>query len=106
MFGGSDGHCLRGCILPPGALVVATSPNRKRAGASRRDTYQNSRARKLDAEEQSRLRSVADGRSLRSLAVEFGVSHELVRMLLRATDRLEGVDSIETKRPALLPTRQ
>jgi DNA-binding CsgD family transcriptional regulator len=52
-------------------------------GRSQRDAYQVPRARKLTADEQSRLRAVADGRSLRSLGAEFGISHEAVRTILR-----------------------
>ena len=41
-------------------------------------------ARKLTAEQESEVRSLAGTRSLRSLAAQFGVSHETVRAILRA----------------------
>lgn len=86
LSGGSDGHWSDGCILPPGAHLIATPPPRRRTGRSRRDTYQQPRSRKLSPERASELRRVAAGRSLRDLAAEYGVSHETVRTLLRARD--------------------
>ena len=41
------------------------------------------RARKLTAEQESAIRSLAGTKSLRSLAAEFGVSHETIRVVIR-----------------------
>jgi hypothetical protein len=39
----------------------------------------------LTAEQESTIRALAATRSLRSLAAEFGVSHETIRAVLRET---------------------
>jgi hypothetical protein len=52
LTGGSDGGRFRGCILPPGAVVFASIPARRRAGPSRRDAYQQPRERRLSAEQE------------------------------------------------------
>ena len=52
LSGGSDGDRFRGCILPPGAVVFASIPARRRAGPSRRDAYQQPRERRLSAEQE------------------------------------------------------
>ncbi len=41
------------------------------------------RARRLTVEQESAIRSLAGTRSLRSLAVDFGVSHETIRAVVR-----------------------
>lgn len=82
---GSDGLSCHGCILPPGALVIAAPPPRSPVGRSGRESYREPRARKLSAEQADAIRADGGGRSLRDLAGEFGVSHETVRSVLRAT---------------------
>ena len=84
LAGGSDGSRFRACILPPGAMVFAAAPLRRKTGASGRDPCRDPRVRKLPPERAAELRNAAPGRSLRSLAAEFGVSHETVRAVLRA----------------------
>ena len=64
-------------------MAFADLPERRSAGRSRRDAYQDPRPRKLTPERESELRRVAPGRSLRDLAAKFGVSHETVRAALR-----------------------
>jgi hypothetical protein len=63
-------------------VVFAQPPERRPAGRSRRDTYQAPRSRKLGAEQEARLRAVAQAAPLRDLAAEFGVSHETVRAIV------------------------
>ncbi len=53
------------------------------AGPTKRDTYQQPRTGRLSAEQQAELLRAAPGRTLRDLAVSFGVSHETVRKTLR-----------------------
>ena len=68
---------------------MAYPPERRRAGASRRDACQAPRRRKLSPEQAAAIRFQAGNRSLRELAGEFGVSHETVRAVLRgAADTL------------------
>ncbi len=86
----TDGGRFRGCILPPGAILFASIPERRLAGPSRRDAYQEPRARRLSAAQEAELLRVAPGRTLRDLATTFGVSHETVRKTLRE-GRGEGV---------------
>ena len=65
-------------------MVIAAAPERSPAGRSRRERYQRPRPRKLTSEDQDAVRLEAGkGRSLRSLAAEFGVSHETIRTVLR-----------------------
>ena len=86
---GSDGGRFRGCILPPGAILFASIPERRLAGPSRRDAYQHPRARRLSPDQEADLVRMAPGRALRDLAAIFGVSHETVRKTLRQ-ERGEG----------------
>ena len=72
-------------MIPDGAMAFAAMPERRRAGQSGRDTYPSSRRRKLTVEQVATIRVEADNRTLRELAAEFGVSHETVRAVLRAT---------------------
>ena len=71
-------------MMPPHALVFAEPPARRRAGRSRRDSYQAPRRRKLVPEQEAAIRANAGNTSLRELAAQFGVSHETVRAVLRA----------------------
>ena len=65
-------------------MGIATAPDRRPTGQSGREGYQRPRARKLTVEDQDAVRLEADkGRSLRSLAAEFGVSHESIRTVVR-----------------------
>ena len=59
--------------------MFAFPPARRRAGRSRRDSYQTPRQRKLSPEQQVAIRAEAGNRTLRELAAEFGVSHETIR---------------------------
>ena len=78
---GSDSHIRQ---VLDGTVVIATAPERRPVGVSRREGYQRSRRRKLTIEERDAIRSETNsGRSLRSLAGAFGVSHETIRAVLR-----------------------
>lgn len=88
-IGGSDGGPFRGCILPPGAILFASIPERKLVGASKRDAYQQPRGRCLLPDQEAELRRSAPGRTLRDLAMSFGVSHETVRKTLRRDRQLK-----------------
>ena len=81
---GSDGGRSRACILPPGAVAFAVAPPRRVNGTSRRIAYQTPRRRRLTPAREAAIRALAGTRSLRSLAADFGVSHETVRAVLRA----------------------
>ncbi len=59
-------------------------PRRRRCGTSGRYVL---RARKITPAEASTIRAQAGTKSLRTLAAEFGVSHETVRAVLRAVLR-------------------
>ena len=65
-------------------MVIVTAPDRRTVGVSGRESYQRPRPRKLTVEDRDAIRSEADsGRSLRSLAGAFDVSHETIRAVLR-----------------------
>jgi hypothetical protein len=57
-------------------------PSRRDASSSLR---YGTRARKLSLEQESAIRALAGTRSLRSLAADFWVSHETIRMALRSS---------------------
>lgn len=84
LAGGSDGLRSRRCILPAGAIVIASAPERRSAGRSGRDSYQVPRTRKLSAEAVRTIVRSAGNRTLRDLATDFGVSHETIRAVLMA----------------------
>ena len=63
--------------------VIAEAPPRRVSGRSQRTSYHTPRRRRLTAEQESAIRALAGTRSLRSLAADFGVSHETVRGVLR-----------------------
>ncbi len=69
--------------LSPGTVVMAEAPPRRVSGRSQRTSYHTPRRRKLTVEQEVAVRFLAATRSLRSLAAEFGVSHETVRAVLR-----------------------
>ncbi len=50
---------------------------------------QTPRRQKLSPEQEAALRAQAGTKSLRTLAAEFGVSHETVRAVLRAIERAD-----------------
>jgi hypothetical protein len=78
---GSDSHMRH---VLDGTVVIATAPERSRSDVSRRESYQRPRPRKLTIEDRDAIHSEANrGRSLRSLAGTFGVSHETIRVVLR-----------------------
>ena len=78
---GSDSHIRH---VLDGTVVIAAAPERQPTGISRREGYQRPRARKLTVEERNAVRlDASSGRSLRSLARAFGVSHETIRTVLR-----------------------
>jgi predicted DNA-binding protein (UPF0251 family) len=78
---GSDSHIRH---VLDGTVVIATVPERNPVGASGRESYQRPRPRKLTLDERDAVRLDAkSGRSLRSLARAFGVSHETMQAVLR-----------------------
>ena len=74
-------------MIPKAALAFAELPDRRRVGRSRRDGYHVPRARKLSPDQAAAIRADGGRRSLRELAVAFGVSHETVRRALRERER-------------------
>ncbi len=83
----------RGSVAPPRhghpgtePVVVAPVPPRRVGGQSNRAAYQTPRPRKLSPEKEAAIRAEAGNRTLRSLAAEFGVSHETIRAVLRTND--------------------
>jgi hypothetical protein len=62
--------------------LVPRWPSRREATARPRYC---ARARRLTADQESSIRALAAIKSLRSLAAEFGVSHETIRAVLRET---------------------
>ncbi len=58
-------------------------PSRRRCGSGAR---YSSRARKLTPDEESAIRARAGTKGLRSLAADFGVSHETVRRAIREAE--------------------
>ena len=67
-----------------GTVVIAAAPGRRTVGVSGREAYHRPRPRKLTIEERDAVRLEANsGRSLRSLAAMYGVSHETIRAVLR-----------------------
>jgi DNA-binding CsgD family transcriptional regulator len=74
---------------PDGYVRLADAPERRPVGRSRRSASVGKSRSKLDPEQVAELRRLAPGRSLRSLAAVFGVSHETVRTALRAEEPAE-----------------
>ncbi len=79
---GSDGDCFRVLKLSAARRVTIPDlralPRRRRGGSSGRYAL---RARKLTPTEASIIRALAGSKSLRSLAADFSVSHEIVRSI-------------------------
>ncbi len=64
-------------------IIIATAPPRRVTGRSGRAPSQIARVRKLSLDQESAIRTLALTKSLRSLAADFGVSHETVRAVCR-----------------------
>jgi hypothetical protein len=84
LSGGSDGDrfSVLELAIPRRIAVPEVRPQhlRQRCGSSKR---YGRRARKLTSAEESTIRALAATRSLRSLAADFGVSHETIRGILQ-----------------------
>ncbi len=71
-------------LISSDALWIAAIPPRRRVGPSGCDAEREPRRRKLDGERLNLVRTLAaQGRALRDIAAEVGVSHETVRSALR-----------------------
>jgi hypothetical protein len=81
--GGSDGLRSHARTTATGVVLIGLPPVRRTVGASGRASCSRERPRQLSAEERSAVRSLAHTKSLRSLAADFGVSHETVRGVIR-----------------------
>jgi hypothetical protein len=68
-------------FLPRRVVVPDLRPRRHRVGDGS-GLGDAQRVRKLAPAEEAAIRSLAGTRSLRSLAAEFGVSHETVRVVI------------------------
>ncbi len=82
-MGGSDRGRSRARTKRPGVVVVALPAARRTVGGSSRAPYSRQRSQRLSPEELAAIRSLALTKSLRSLAAEFGVSHETVRAVIQ-----------------------
>jgi DNA-binding NarL/FixJ family response regulator len=94
-MGGSDGDRSRANTLPAllraDPLWLRSIPQRRRVGASKRDATCTPRRHKLDPAYLLLIASLkSQGRTLREIAAEVGVSHETVRTVLRAHSRHYG----------------
>lgn len=66
-------------------VVVAEASECRSAGVSGRAAEERERPRRLTPEERDAIRLLADTRSLRDLAADFGVSHETIRAVVRTS---------------------
>jgi hypothetical protein len=66
-----------------GYVVVAVAPDPAPVRSCGRAASRTRRPRSLTAEQEAEIRALAQTRSLRSLAADFGVSHETVRRAIR-----------------------
>ncbi len=64
-------------------MVIAAAPPRRVSGQSGRAVPHVAQPRKLSLDQESAIRTLAQTKSLRSLAADFGVSHETVRAIVR-----------------------
>jgi FixJ family two-component response regulator len=64
-------------------VEVAKAPECRAVGTSGRAAEQIDHLRRLTSDDRDAIRLLAQSRSLRDLATEFGVSHETVRSVLR-----------------------
>ena len=73
-------------MMPRASLLFAVPPQRRLVGPSLRDAEAAARPRCL-TDDQRRVITLAAsrGRSLREIAMEFGVSHETVRSVILRT---------------------
>jgi hypothetical protein len=69
--------------VPDLRLTVPSAPRRPSRCDSPSSRRYRTRARKLTAEHEAAIRSFASTKSLRSLAADFGVSHETIRAVIR-----------------------
>ena len=70
-------------------MVIAAAPPRRVSGQSGRAAPHIVQPRKLSLDQESAIRVLAQTKSLRSLAADFGVSHETVRrVVLRNADKI------------------
>lgn len=83
---GSDGGRSNARTTATGFVLVGLPPTRRTVGASGRASYARDRPRQLSAEERAAVHALARTKSLRSLAADFGVSHETVRRVLREAE--------------------
>ena len=77
--GGPNWLRSRARTIRPGFVVVGLPPARRAVGTSGRAPYQRRPPGRLSDNERRAIRPLAATRNLRSLAAEFGVSHETVR---------------------------
>jgi site-specific DNA recombinase len=68
---------------PDGYVWLADAPERRPVGRSRRAATHAPRLRKLSPDQAVAVRALAMTKSLRSLAADFGVSHETIRTVVR-----------------------
>ncbi len=64
-------------------MVIAATPPHRVSGQSGRAAPDIAQPRKLSIDQESAIRALAATKSLRSLATDFGVSHETVRSVVR-----------------------
>ena len=64
-------------------IPVTVPPARCVTGRSKRAASQTPPRRKLTPQQEATIRALARTKSLRSLAADFGVSHEAVRRVIR-----------------------
>ena len=81
-----------------GTVVIAEAPPRRVSGRSKGTSYHAPRRRKLAPEQEAAIRASAADRSLRSLAAEFGVSHETIRATLRSAGAADFVGRLAVER--------
>ncbi len=65
-------------------IAVCAPPPRRTVGRCGRSPSQADRPRRLNTDQITAIRALAQTKSLRSLAAEFGVSHETIRTMLRS----------------------
>lgn len=87
LSGGSDGIRSRARTTTTGWVIVAAPGERRKVGASGRVPYLRRRPTRLTEAERAQVASLAETRSLRSLAADYGVSHETIGAVLREANR-------------------
>ncbi len=81
--GGSNALWSPARTTASGVVLVALLPPRRTVGCSGRAPYQRRLPGRLTDAERHAIRVLGSSRSLRSLAADFGVSHETLRPVLR-----------------------